>query len=288
MLITGANGVIGSDLVRFFSKEIKVYAVYRTPNLITKNLKSNNIIWIKQDLSKRFITKIKPKIIIHCAVTHALSKKNDLIDFIDSNLLGLKNILDFAKKSKVKKFFHLSSLNIYGDIKTKVLKETNPFITPDLLGASKIMMEKFIENQSIDYLNIRLPGVVGYQINDPRRPWICKIVNKLKKNRKVEIFNSTKPFNNIMDSYEVYRFIDFIKKKPLKKGSINLSATKPIKLKNIITYIKDRLDSKSKITFNKKYSKYFVISNEKVLEHYNYKASSTKKIINRYIESFLD
>ena len=162
MLITGANGVIGSDLVRFFSKEIKVYAVYRTPNLITKNLKSNNIIWIKQDLSKRFITKIKPKIIIHCAVTHALSKKNDLIDFIDSNLLGLKNILDFAKKSKVKKFFHLSSLNIYGDIKTKVLKETNPFITPDLLGASKIMMEKFIENQSIDYLNIRLPGVVGY------------------------------------------------------------------------------------------------------------------------------
>ena len=39
MLITGANGVIGSDLVKFFSKEIKVYAVYRTPNLITKNLR---------------------------------------------------------------------------------------------------------------------------------------------------------------------------------------------------------------------------------------------------------
>ena len=48
MLITGANGVIGSDLVRFFSEKSKVYAVYRTPNLITKNLKNNNIIWIKK------------------------------------------------------------------------------------------------------------------------------------------------------------------------------------------------------------------------------------------------
>lgn len=288
MLITGANGVIGSDLVKFFSKETKVYAVYRTPNLITKNLKNNNIVWIKQDLSKKFISKIKPKIIIHCAVTHALSKKNDLIDFIDSNLLGLKNILDFAKKSNVKKFFHLSSLNIYGDIKTKVLKETNPFITPDLLGASKIMMEKFIENQSIDYLNIRLPGVVGYQINDVRRPWLCKIINQLKINKKIEIFNSSKPFNNIMDSYEIYKFINFLRKKSFKSGSINFAATTPIRLKNIIQYIKARLNSKSKILFNKKKSKYFTISSKKVLDDYNYKSSSTKKIIQRYVESFID
>ena len=32
VLITGANGTVGSDLVNFFSKKNKVYAFYRTPN----------------------------------------------------------------------------------------------------------------------------------------------------------------------------------------------------------------------------------------------------------------
>ena len=55
-------------------------------------------------------------------------------------------------------------------------------------------MEKMIESQNINYLNVRLPGIVGYQINDPRRPWLCKILNKLKNGQKVEIFNFEKKF----------------------------------------------------------------------------------------------
>ncbi len=288
MLITGANGVIGSDLVKFFSKKNKVYAVYRTPNFITKNLKNRNIIWIKHDLKKEFFFKIKPKIIIHCAVTHALSKKNDYNEFINSNLIGLKNILEFAKKNKVKKIFHLSSINVYGNINTKVLSEQNPFINPDLLGASKIMMEKFLENQKINYLNIRLPGAVGYQINDPRRPWLCKIINNLKLNRNVEIFNFLKPFNNIIDSYEIYKFIYYIKNKSLKNNSINFSATHPLKLKDIIIFLKKILNSDSKIIYNKKKTKHFIISTKKVFNEYEYKPSTTQNIVQRYVESFMN
>ena len=57
---------------------------------------------------------------------------------------------------------------------------------------TKILMEKMVESQNMNYLNIQLPGIVGYQINDPRRPWLCKILNKLKNGQKVEIFNSKK------------------------------------------------------------------------------------------------
>ena len=39
MLITGANGRIGSDLVKFFSNKTKVYALYRNNNKINRNLK---------------------------------------------------------------------------------------------------------------------------------------------------------------------------------------------------------------------------------------------------------
>ena len=113
----------------------------------------------------------------------------------------------------------------------KILRETNPFINPDLLGSTKILMEKMIESQKINYLNIRLPGIVGYQINDPRRPWLCKILNKLKNGEHVEIFNSEKNFNNIIDSYEIYKFLNYlILKKKFKSGSINFSSSKTFKL----------------------------------------------------------
>ena len=105
MIITGANGVVGADLVKFFSKKNKVFAIYRTENKINKNLKNKNIKWIKQDLSKGVLKNIKSKIIIHCAVAHTLSKKKNYSDIVNSNIIGLRNILIFAKKNKIKKFF---------------------------------------------------------------------------------------------------------------------------------------------------------------------------------------
>ena len=36
ILITGANGAIGSDLVSFFSKDSIVYAIYRSENFVNK------------------------------------------------------------------------------------------------------------------------------------------------------------------------------------------------------------------------------------------------------------
>ena len=75
MLITGASGKIGSDLVKFFSKNHKVYALYRKKNLVTRSLRNKNIKWIKQDIIKNFHKKINTKIIIHCAGVHSFSKK---------------------------------------------------------------------------------------------------------------------------------------------------------------------------------------------------------------------
>jgi len=60
-----------------------------------------------------------------------------------------------------------------------------------------------------------------------------------------------------------------------------------MKLSKILYYMKEKLNSESKIFFNKKKSKHFIISSNKVLSEYHYKPSSTKKIIERYIKDFL-
>lgn len=288
MLITGANGVVGSDLVKYFSKRNKVFAVYRSENLINKKLKNKNIKWIKHNLNNKLSFNINPKIVIHCAVTHAFSKKNSNKDLINNNLIGLQNVIEFANEKKVKQFYHLSSLNVYGEIKSKLLKETNSFTNPDLLGASKIIMEKLLENQNFSYLNIRLPGIVGYQINDTRRPWISKITNNLIKNKEIKIFNAYKLFNNIIDTNEIFNLINFLKSKNLNNQTINMSATEPIKIKNMIFFLKNKLNSTSEIIFDKKKNNHFLISTKKIEKNIGFKPSSTKIILQRYIKSFIN
>ena len=189
ILITGANGTIGSDLVNFFSKKNKIIALYRTPNFVSKNLKNKNIRWVRQDLKKKALGKINPKVIIHCAVSHEFSKKRKCSDLIESNITSLKNLIDFAKEKKVKFFFNFSSVKMYGDIREPVLKDSNDFINPDFYGLTKIIGEKMLQSQKINYLNIRLPGVLCYSINYSTRPWLNTIINKLEKNEIVKIFN---------------------------------------------------------------------------------------------------
>mgnify|MGYP000468754348 FL=1 len=100
ILITGANGVVGKDLVQMLSNKYKIFGVYRTKNQEVKRIK--NVKWIKHNLNKK-LKKIRPipKYIIHCAVDQKYSKKK-FDKYISSNLEVLKNIVNFAKENKFK------------------------------------------------------------------------------------------------------------------------------------------------------------------------------------------
>ena len=285
VLITGANGTVGSDLVNFFSKKNKVYAFYRTPNFASQNLKSKNIIWIKQDLRKKILYKINPKVIIHCVVVHPFSKNNTYLNYLDSNIIALKNVVEFAREKKIDKFFYLSSFKIYGEVKTKILKDNNIFTNPDILGATKIFSEKILEQQKFNYLSIRLPGVISYYVNDSRRPWLNNIIYKLKNNKNVSIYNSESLFNNVIDTIEIYRFINFMmKKKNMKNGSLNFSASNPIKIKSMIYNLKKKLHSKSKIILKKRKLNHYIILLNKSIYKYGFNVSSITEIINRKVK----
>jgi len=155
ILISGANGVVGSDLVKFFSKKNKVYGIYRTSNFVNKKLKSKNIFWKKHDLSKKIKINFKPDIIIHCAVVHSFSKRNDEKNLINSNILGIMNILDFANLKNVKKIFHLSSINVYGEInKTPVYFEDKTLDNSHYICNHGLFLPSYITLSNKDILYI--------------------------------------------------------------------------------------------------------------------------------------
>ena len=230
ILITGANGAIGSDLVAFFSKDSIVYAVYRRENFVNKKINPRNVIWIKHDLSNEIKMKIKTDVIIHCAVTHEFKKKKTLNDYIASNILSTKNLIDFSSNKKNLKFFNFSTYAIYN----------REMI--DILSVTKNISEHLIKKSKLSFMNIRLPGVLTYINTDFRRPWVNSIINKIKNHKHLKILVKDPNFKSVIDTYEIFRFLKSeINNKKIKNTTINLQASKAIKLSKLIEIIRKNL-----------------------------------------------
>ena len=291
IMITGANGSIGSDLVNFFSKNNKVFAFYRTQNHVVKFLRNKNIKWIQKDLKDTINNKIKPDIIIHSAITHPFSNNGSYLNYINSNITSLINTIEFAKKNKIQKFFYLSSVKLYGNFTGKVLSENSYISNPDILGTTKLLAEKIVESQPFEFYNIRLPGTLSYLINNDNRPWLNFVINKMIKNeKKININNPNANFNNIIDTIEIFKLISFILKSKNKvyNTTFLFTASKPLLMKNILKNITNLTNSKTKIIYNKKVTTNFIIKHSEIKKLFNFNVATTKIIIERYIKELIN
>ena len=154
------------------------------------------------------------------------------------------------------------------------------------MSITKKIAENIIKNTKINFLNIRLPGVLSYKLSDSRRPWLNYIINQLKKNKNISIFDKEKKFNSVIDTYEIFCFLKSqIESKKMKNGTINLLATQPVQLFKIINLIKEKINSRSKVFYKKNKSlqnniSHFSINVKKI---YKFEVATTGKIIDRFL-----
>ena len=284
ILITGATGELGDDLVNFMiKKNHKIYATYR--NIKKKKINTNkNLFWIKHDFSKKLLKNPKVDIVINCIAAHNFSKKRNFTDLVESNIVALKNIIKYAEDNKIKLIFNLSTVSIYGKIENSNLTEEYIPKNQDNLGLTKFCGESLLFNSSINYINLRLPGVLTLSKNF-NRPWLKTIIKKIKNNEPINIYNHKKKFNNVIDVYEINRFINFFLEKKLFKKKIqrtfNLSALKPINMIDIIKVIKKYYLSNSKIMIRKNIMNSYTVNISKICKQLNFFPSTTLNIIKR-------
>ena len=255
ILITGANGELGSDLVSYFikKKNYKIFANYRGSK--KKINKFKNVSFLRHDFSNEIKKKLKVDVIVNCIAAHNFSKKKKIMDLIDSNIYSIRNLIQFAKKSQVKLFVNLSTISIYGKvIKTKLKEDYKPK-NQDNLGFTKYSGELLLFNSSINFINLRLPGVLTKSRNF-KRPWLKTIIWAIKNNKNIKLYNHNKKFNNVIDTYEIFKFLDFIlNKKFVNKNhqlNLNLSASQPIQISALTKFIKKFYNSNSGVVFKKK------------------------------------
>ena len=275
IIVTGGLGFIGSNLIGLLLK--KNYTVinidkvsYSSSFYNVKEFKnSKNYKFIKCDIKdkklKKIILKYKPNIIFNLAAeTHVDRSIDNPKNFIDSNILGVYNLLecfrDFSKKNRTK-LIHISTDEVYGDVLKGRTSENYPYNPSSPYAASKAASdhlvssyvktykipaiitncsnnygpkqhpEKLIPKLIYNILNNKNLPIYGKGINS--REWIfvedhCNALYKISKNGKIGNFyniGSNKDVTNIKISQNL-----------LKLAKLKFKVGKNVKIK----FVKDR------------------------------------------------
>ena len=155
ILITGASGFIGQNLVDFFVKE-------GVHNIITLDLKpkTHNTSHYCLDISNfNNLSNITEDIDHLAAQSYGKGSLLEPEKDIDWNAKGTLNICRLAKLKNVKKIIYSSSMAIYGN--KEVSKEKDNPEPLSNYGVSKLTGEFYIKKSDIDYTIFRLYNTYG-------------------------------------------------------------------------------------------------------------------------------
>ncbi len=285
ILITGSNGVVSRELFKHFKKikNIKIYFSSRKKKNINKNI-------FYLDLKKKINLNRSFDGIIHCASNHPYTiSKKEKNKLKKENILMSKNLSDYCNKKKIKKVIFISAINTYGSIKKNIINENYIPNNPSWYGLSKLESEKIFLNHNNQYkcICLRVPGIFTLDLTK-NHPLIISIIKKLINGSKVEVYNKNGLFNNIIDTYEIFKISKlFLFKKENTSDIYNLASSKPIKFIYIINYLKKKFNSRSKIININNKQKPFIIDSRKIEKNFNIKISSTLEIIKRNCEKII-
>ncbi|MEW6063433.1 MAG: NAD(P)-dependent oxidoreductase [Nanoarchaeota archaeon] len=186
MLVTGATGFIGTNLVKELSKNNKVRCLVREGS-DTSLLKSKNIeLFYGNLLDKNSIKGVTKGIglVYHLAGggNVSASTKKEFKKLFDLNVTTTKNLLDECIKNKPKKFILFSSVSAIGVIVNKAIDEKTKCIPKTPHEICKYKSEKLALEYSKKYkipLTILRPSIVyGPYGKNSEILMIAKLVKK--------------------------------------------------------------------------------------------------------------
>lgn len=164
ILITGATGFIGKNLVkRFLERNFEVFALVLPQEKIDKVDKRAKI--LRGDLTKSTSFELPEGIdyIINSAGVLGGFKIPDSV-FVRVNVEGTKNILEKAVKGKVRKFVQVSSAGVAGPLPDGIIAdEETPYKPSNIYESTKTESEKLVlqYKNKIDVVIIRPEFIYG-------------------------------------------------------------------------------------------------------------------------------
>jgi dTDP-glucose 4,6-dehydratase len=213
VVITGCLGLIGSYVTRqCIQKGWMVYGIDKFTYAANEEsydefIQYENFEFVKEDIATLTYLPDCDYVINIAAESHVGNSIIDSTDFIESNVVGVKNLLDIIriKPKNIDNppiFFHFSTDEVYGDIttgehiETDILKPSNPY------SASKAAADMFVlawaRTYDMKYIIFRPTN--NYGIGQYPEKLIPLTVKMLKRNKKIRLHDKGEPIRNWLHS----------------------------------------------------------------------------------------
>lgn len=200
ILVTGGAGFIGSEFVRQgVNKGYKVIVVdkltYAGDLERLKEIKEK-FKFYKVDICNRneinnIFKKEMPQVIVHFAAeSHVDRSILNISTFIETNVKGTQVLLDVARKYNIKRFIHISTDEVYGDIKRGKFTEDSPLNPSSPYSASKAAADCLVKSYIRTY---NFPAIIVRPSNN-YGPWqypekfIPLAIYKVLNDKKIPVY----------------------------------------------------------------------------------------------------
>ena len=330
LFITGSSGFIGFHVAkRYLDKGFKVYGFDSMNNYYDVKLKRSRLNILKKYKNFSFtkgnlenqkklnssINKFKPSIIIHLAAQAGVrySIENPKI-YLNSNIIGTFNVIECAKKLKIKHLIIGSSSSVYGANKKFPFQEIDKTDSQISFYAATKKSTESIAHSYSSLWKIPITVLRFFTVYGPwGRPDMAyfKFTKNILRGKKIDVYNKGK-------MYRDYTYIDDIvdgivkltnkipklnSSKKYKNDSIshvapirtlNIGNTKKVLLSDFISAIEKSLNKKAVKRFlpMQKGDVYSTLSDSSLLRRitgYNPKTKykdGIKKFLNWYLDYY--
>lgn len=274
VLITGGAGFIGGNFVHYILNKYPEYEIVNldaltyagelTKHQVIENLPNYHFTQIditnNEQLSKLFIEKEFDYVIHFAAESHVDRSIANPEQFILTNVLGTQNLLQAAKQTKISKFIHISTDEVYGELdfdKTNFFTETTPLQPNSPYSASKassdLLVRAYAETYQLPVNITRCSNNYGpFQFPEKLIPLT---ISKILNDKKVPIYGNGQNIRDWLHVYDHCTAIDVILHKGINgevynigghNEKTNLDVVKTIihtigKSEKLIEHVEDRL-----------------------------------------------
>ncbi|MHA2342805.1 MAG: dTDP-glucose 4,6-dehydratase, partial [Candidatus Hodarchaeales archaeon] len=213
VVITGCLGLIGAHVTRnCLLKGWKVYGIDKCTyaanlDFLEEFQMFKNFTFVKEDIAKIKSIPDCDYVINIAAESHVGNSIIDSNDFIHSNIVGVKNILDIIRRKPRNVddqpiFFHFSTDEVYGDItegqhiEKDILMPSNPYSASK--AAADMLILAWARTYDMKYIILRPTNNYGIGQYPEKLIPIC--VKHLMRDKKIRLHDAGEPIRNWLHS----------------------------------------------------------------------------------------
>lgn len=230
LLVTGATGKIGRELVKSLAEDYKILAVFRDEDKI---FRQDGVSWLRGDV-ERIDDGFRAGINSVETIVHLAGRLGSFDEkCLETNWCGTKNLLKAIDEGRKIKLIFFSSIDAYGmtgEMEVDETQKENPF---SVYGRSKLRAEKEImkyakQNSRFNYVILRVGNLD-----------LDNYLMKFKDNKLIKWLFGENELSVVTIEKTVVAVKSLLKKNNYR-NKIRFLAGKPISLNSLVNETKER------------------------------------------------